>query len=373
MPNNEELDRTDLLSGDEVQTSAVSCLVCESGDCELFDVVDGIDYFECGECESIFVDRAFLQEKRPNDSHYDPGYWGNEIAASRGRSFGSSINRVCELFLYSRIPIKRFVDIGAGPGYLLEALSDLAPNYKNLFYGCELFPPPAPFRTQHENYTTGSLAQLPGKFSAGVCIEVIEHLTPEELNGLIEQLAISAEDGAIFYFNSAQPSFVKNIDPGYLDPLIRGHIVSYSLKALEKMFTAHGFTLIELPGRNWCFLVEYNSESENTDAEGLLNRIWTAPPENVSILKDNGFGPLLYTIGVESARCYLEHSIMLGRTAWAQSLVEENQSLIEQNRSLIEQNQSLIEQNHSLIEQNQSLIEENQPLNEGDQPLVVNN
>jgi hypothetical protein len=359
MPNSEELDQPELLTGDNVQPSLVGCLVCGSGGCEPFGVVDGVDYFECGECGSIFVDREFLQEKRPDVSHYDDSYWENEIAASRERSFGPSINRVCEVFLYSRIPIKRFVDIGAGPGYLLEALSNLAPNYRDLFYGCELFPPPARFRTQHENYTIGSLSQLPGKFSAGVCIEVIEHLTPEQLNDLIAQMAISAEDGAVFYFNSAQPSFVKNIDPGYLDPLHRGHIVSYSLKALETMFANHGFTLIELPGRDWCFLVEYNSESQNIDAEGLLNRIWTAPPENVSILKDNGFGPLLYTTGVESARCYLEHAKVLERTAWARSLNEEKQSLIEENRSLIEKNQSLIEENRSSVVGDQSLIVEN--------------
>ena len=354
MTNSEELDPPELPPRVKLQLPSVRCLVCESGDCKIFEVVDTIDYFECGECGSIFVDRAFLRDKRPNTSHYDTGYWENELVASRERSFGSSINRACEVFLYSRIPIKRFLDIGTGPGYLLEAFSNLAPNYRNLFYGCELFPPPDPFRTKHENYTIGGLSQLPGKFSAGVCIEVIEHLTPAELNDLIEQLAISAEDGAVFYFSSAQPSFVKNVDPGYLDPLHRGHIVSYSLKALEKMFAAHDFTLIELPARDWCFLVEYNSESQDIDKEGLLNRIWTPHPANVSILKDNGFGPLLYTIGIESARCYLEHATALERTAWAQSSIEVNQSLIEENRSLIEEKQSLIEENQSLIEEKQS-------------------
>lgn len=355
MTNSEELHQPELLSDDEVQPSLIPCLVCESGGGKPFTVVDGIDYFECGECRSIFVDPAFLQERRPNDSHYDLTYWEDEIAASRERSFGPSVNRACEVLLYSRIPIKRFVDIGAGPGYLLDALSTLAPNYRSLFYGCELFPPPVQYRTQHENYTVGSLSQLPGKFSAGVCIEVIEHLTPEQLNDLIRQLASVAEDGAVFFFNSAQPPFVKNIDPEYLDPLHRGHIVSYSLKALENMFAAHGFTLIELPARDWCFLVEYNSESQKLDADGLLKRIWTAPPENVSLLKDNGFGPLLYTIGIESARCYLEHAIVLERTTWAQSLIVDNQSLIEQNHSLAEENRFLVQESQSSIEETRFL------------------
>lgn len=299
----------------------MNCLVCNNKKVSFFKTVNVIKYFECIDCSSLFAEPEFVYQLQLNNSHYDDSYWENETLASRERCFGSSINRVCEVFFYSRIPIIRFIDIGAGPGYLLDALSVLAPNYKNLFYGCELFPPPIQFRTQHENYKIGSVSDLEGKFSAGVCIEVIEHLPPNILKELISQLADVAEDGAIFYFNSAQPTFVKNVDPNYLDPLVRGHIVSYSLKGLRKIFAEYGFTLIELPGRDWCFLAEYKSKSGLIGSEGLLTRLWTALPENTTVLKENGFGPLMHSIGLESARCYLEHAISLERTAWAQSLL----------------------------------------------------
>lgn len=298
----------------------MKCLVCNSLKTEFFRAVDSVNYFDCNGCESLFADPDFVSNLQSNNSHYGDTYWQDEVVSSRERSFGSSINRVCEVFLYSRIPIKRFIDIGTGPGYLLDALSVLAPNHKSLFYGCEVFPPPPQFRTGHDNYKIGSISDLEGKFSAGVCIEVIEHLSPSILKALIKELAGMAEDGAIFYFNSAQPTFVKNVDPNYLDPFIRGHIVSYSLKALKEIFAVYGFNLIELPGRDWCFLVEYKAESRLLGSDGLLTRLWTALPENVSILKDNGFGPLMYTMGLESARCYLEHAISVERMAWAQSL-----------------------------------------------------
>lgn len=299
----------------------MNCLVCKSMEISFFKAVEGVSYFECYHCGSIFADPDFIHQLKSKESHYNEIYWANETKASRERSFGASLNRVCEVFLYSRIPIKHFLDIGTGPGYLLDALSVLAPDYKNIFYGCELFPPPPQFRTQHENYKIGSVSDLEGKFSAGICIEVIEHLTPDILKDLLSQLANVAEDGAVFYFNSAQPSFVKNVDINYLDPKIRGHIVSYSTKGLKNIFAEYGFNLIELPKRDWAFLAEFNSKSESLTSEDLLNRVWTALPENVSILKDNGFGQLMYSIGVESARCYLEHAISLERTAWAQSLL----------------------------------------------------
>lgn len=298
------------------------CIVCNSSIIKFFREVDTVKYFECGKCNSLFADPEFVNQLQLKNSHYDDKYWENETTASRERSFGSSINRVCEVFLYSRIPIKRFLDVGSGPGYLLDALSVLAPDYKNLFYGCEVFPPPPQFRTEHKNYKVGSISDLNEKFSAGVCIEVIEHLSPEILKGLVKQLADVAEDEAVFYFNSAQPAFVKTVDPNYLDPFIRGHIVSYSLKGLKNIFADYEFTVIELPGRDWCFLAEYRSKSKLSNTEGLLNRLWTAVPQNVSVLKENGFGPLMYSIGLESARCYLEHAIAEERTAWAQSLLK---------------------------------------------------
>ena len=303
------------------------CPVClDSSESELnkFDRIDNVDYYECDACGSLFAEEQRLFNVTSTDAFsYNEEYWTSEMSSAKERSFGSSVNRCAEVFLYSRIPIKKFLDIGTGPGFLLDALSVLMPNYKSMFYGVELYPPPIEYRSTHENYIIGDLANTRNKFSGGVCIEVIEHLTPDQLRKLASQLAIISEPGAIFYFNSAQPDFVKNEDPGYLDPNIRGHIVSYSIQGLIKIFSENGFTIIPLPGRTWCFLAEFSNLTTIPNADDLLNRIWNPHPDNIEKLKANGFGQLMYVIGLESARCYLEHAIATERTKWALALSAE--------------------------------------------------
>ena len=250
-----------------------NCPICLSqfNNIKKYECIDNVDYYECDDCESIFAEESDIFNVAIEAFSYNEDYWKNETAAAKDRSFGSSINRCAEVFLYSRIPIKKFLDIGTGPGYLLDALSVLMPNYKSMFYGVELFPPPHRFRTSHENYIVGDLTTLNHKFSGGCCIEVIEHLTPTQLRKLASQLANVSEDGAVFYFNSAQPDFVKNEDPGYLDPLGRGHIVSYSILGLRQIFSEYGFAIIPLPGRAWGFLAEFKNPLKIPNADGLLD------------------------------------------------------------------------------------------------------
>jgi hypothetical protein len=295
--------------------------MCVTGDATQFRSVDGVDYFECKACQSIFADPDFIADYNLKESIYDANYWKTECESARERSYGSSLNRVAELFLYARKPINKFLDIGSGPGYLLDAISVVIPRYSESFYGIELFPPPLEFQTSHKNYKIGSLQSLHEKFDGGCCIEVIEHLSPDVLMRLIDQLAIVSNPGAIYYINSAQPSFVRNVDPGYLDPHVRGHICSYSLVALEKIFSAAGFTVIPLPGRDWAFLVEFGKHDDaSKNIETLMARVWNPVISNVNMLKNNGFGPFMYTVGVESARCYYESEIASQRTNWALSL-----------------------------------------------------
>lgn len=289
----------------------IDCLICNTMPAVFYKKISGINYYECSHCTTLFADPAFLEKVDTHKiNNYEEEYWKNEMSAARERSFGSSLQRVAEVFLYSRIPIKKFIDIGSGPGFLLDALKVVLPASEKTFYASELFPPSEKYRTKHLNYCIGTVGDIPFKFDAGTCIEVIEHLTPTILDSMIEQLAKKSNENAIFYFGSGQPFYVKNEDPEYLDPLERGHIVSYSLKGLSKIFNKHGFNIIPLPGRDWAFLAEFGTKAV-PNADELLNRIWTALPENIGILKDPIFGPLMHTMGIESARCYLESAISI--------------------------------------------------------------
>ncbi len=279
-----------------------------------------MNYYECGACGSLFADPEFLAGiDSACIDNYRNEYWEEELIAARERSFGSSPHRVAETFLYCRIPIERFIDIGSGPGYLLDSLSLLMPASRRMFYAVEKFPPEEKYRTSSPNFIVGSIEDVPLAFEAGSCIEVVEHLTPAALRDLLRQLAAKSVPGATYYFSTDLPEYVKKEDPDYLDPYRRGHIVSYSIGALTEIFAAYGFNVIPLPGRNWAFLAEFGPRGACT-ADDLLNRIWSALPENVSRLKDPELGPLMYTMGVESGRCYLEHAICESRTAWALSL-----------------------------------------------------
>lgn len=302
---------------------SIKCEICDqaSSGTKKYRDIAGVPFHECLGCGSLFADFKFLESSVSTEKvTYDDAYWRMETSAARARSFGSSLSRCAEVFFYSRIPVDIFLDIGTGPGFFLDAVSKLMPQWQAMFYGVELFPPPAQYQTKHQNYVIGDLTSLPKKVSAGMCIEVIEHLHPNQLSEMLAKLALMSEPNATFLFNSGQPDYVKKEDPGYLDPLVRGHIVSYSTAGVQSIFAKHGFTVIPLPGRAWAFLAQYTANAEIPNAEQLLTRVWQILPENAEKLKVNGFGELMYSIGQESARCYIEAALVIERTKWALSM-----------------------------------------------------
>lgn len=298
------------------------CVVCESLDATPFRVVQDVQFFECSSCGTLFADPAFLNDvENGTIENYEHGYWEQELSAARERSYGGSLQRLAETLIFCRLPVRHFVDIGAGPGYLLDAAATALPAASDMFYGVELYPPEPSVRSKHHNYTIGSLRTVGKCFEAGVCIEVIEHLTPAMLDALARELASVSVPGSLYLFNSGQPEFVKLEDPGYLDPRGRGHIMSYSVKAAASIFGQYGFTTSPFPGRRWAFLVEYQAHrDEQLTRETLEKRLWSPLAENAAVLAQGSLGSLLYCAGRDGARCSLEYATVLERTTWAQSL-----------------------------------------------------
>jgi hypothetical protein len=91
-------------------------------------------------------------------------------------------------------------------------------------------------------------------------------------------------------------------DPNYLDPLRRGHIISYGLPAVTRMAEPFGFCVRPIPGKTWAFVLEYRSPRRSE--QNLQPRIWDPCPENVNTLKDPVMGHVLYYLGLETARAY---------------------------------------------------------------------
>jgi hypothetical protein len=298
------------------------CPICQSA-ATLLRAVDDVPYFRCDGCGSVFAHPDFLAGVESGvASKYAGRYWRSELGSARKRSFSVGVVRVAEVVRLSRIPLMRMLDIGAGAGFLLDALQDLVPSLASHMHGVELYPPAEDERSRHPNYAIGSILGLKGCFDGGVCIEVIEHLTPNALSGMVSQLSERSSPGAIYFFNSGQPSYVERFDPAYLDPHRRGHVVAWSIAGARKIFEPAGFNVIPLPGRDWAFLAE-RGPPRDIDSQALLSWLWNPIPANVAITGDDPFGGLFQTIGVESARCYLEAGVAEERTLWALALQQE--------------------------------------------------
>jgi hypothetical protein len=277
-------------------------------------------------CESLYAHPDFLAAVESGETaNYGAAYWAEELASARQRSYGGSLVRVAETLRMARIPVRRFLDIGSGPGFLLDALAVLLPTIAGMFHGIELMPPPLPDRSLHSNYRVGTVGDLDGSFDAGVCIEVIEHLTPKILGVLLRELAARSTEGALYYFNSSQPSFVAQTDPGYLDPKGRGHIVSWSIAGARQIFAPAGFNVIPIPGRDWAFFAEFGPPRE-LSVDDLMSWLWHPVPENLATFRHDAFGPLFETMGLEAARCYLEGALAEGRGHWALALERQIQA-----------------------------------------------
>ena len=202
------------------------CPVCLAGTSAHYVDVEGVPYLRCDVCRSIHIEPAALREVdagRPLLRDYGAQYWAMELAAARSRAQGVSLCRAGEAILYCRRPVRRFLDLGAGPGFLLEKLLELLDPEAEIFHAVERFPPEQHFK--HPNYHMGSLSDLSERFDAGVCIEVVEHLTPTMLRSLVVALAKVSEPDSYWLFNTGMDEYVEHEDPGYLDPYRRGHIV----------------------------------------------------------------------------------------------------------------------------------------------------
>lgn len=293
----------------------VDCPVCAGVAAgEPFRDIDGFPYYSCSTCGSLFVAPEILaaMDRGESPREYDHDYWQVEVRAARKRSRGDALVRAGEAMLYARTEVRRFLDAGCGPGFLLDELAALLPAHPELFHGVEMFPPAE--HSRHSHYVVGTVESLQGAFDAGVCIEVIEHLTPTMLDGLIGGLASVSHEDSLWLFNTGMPGYVRHEDPGYLDPRRRGHVVSYSLAGLGTLFEPHGFRLSELPGKSFAFLAEYRP---TTPLPPFSERFYAPLPHNRRLLEEAG---LLYQAAFESARSYYYQAESAERTAWALSL-----------------------------------------------------
>jgi hypothetical protein len=276
---------------------ALRCGVC-GAIAAPWNVVDGIQFTDCGECECIAMDSENLLrvDGAKFARKYDANYWSDELLAAKERSWGATLARAAEAILLCRRPVVSFLDIGTGPGYLLDALTYYLPTSKERFFGVEKFPPEG--RSAHPGFIEGGLEDLRLDVDCGVCMEVIEHLTPQMLRQLARELSWVSKPNALYIFNTGLSDFVRTECPTYIDPLRRGHIVSWGFPALIEIFAAEGFKVNKLGSRDWAFAVEYLPE----DDIAIADRVWHPLDENAAMLNDPATGMVMHIVARESLR-----------------------------------------------------------------------
>lgn len=302
----------------EAAVGGGDCPVCLRGPSTPYAEVDGHGYHECGACGSLFIDPAVLARMDAGESEvgcYAAEYWDQERKAALERAHGIGLCLAGEAILYCRRPVQRFLDVGAGAGELLRQLQQLLDPDGGIFHGVEKFPPD--WAARLPNFHRGDVAALEGRYDAGVCIEVVEHLTPAMLDGIVAGLARASNPGAFWIFNTGMPDYVKHEDPDYLDPLRRGHVVSYSAKGVAARFEPHGFRVGALPGRSFAFYAEYQGGEEEIAFD---TRFYQPLPENRALIERHG---LLACAAFETARSYFYQAESQARTRWALALDEE--------------------------------------------------
>jgi len=285
--------------------------------------VDRHIFLACETCGLIQLDAHTLARIDSGEAvfKYADGYWASEMVAARERAFGIAMARTAEVFLYCRRPIRRFLDVGTGPGTFLDAVAAYLPHVADRFRAVERFPPPEPERTQQANYRIGRVGDYPPEsFDAGLCIEVFEHLTPNMVDRLLAEIASVSRADACFLVNTGLADYTRDECPAYLDPIGRGHITIWTVLAVNHLARRHGLVATAVPGRSWCFLLE----KANLPRPSTEDRAATALSENRSSLQrpDAGASPvgLLGEVALREAFYYDQ---FLKRSRWAMALDDE--------------------------------------------------
>jgi hypothetical protein len=271
------------------------CSICDSNSGAVW---FNEEFVECHDCDFIFWSKGNL-DVTSTASGYGENYWNTELASAHERAWGISVARAAEVVLLAKIPINKFLDIGTGSGDFLEAIHHFLPNEDISFIGVEKYPPQVEHRSKNKGYVQGWLDLFEEEeFDGGICIEVLEHLTVVQVQDLFELLSKKAKENSIFLFNTGLTDYVKEEDPKYLDPLVRGHISIWSVEAIARLVSKFGWQIYEMPNRKWAFLAEKSSVRD----DDIFSRIWNPVPQNVNALKGVERSNLLHILGRDGLR-----------------------------------------------------------------------
>ena len=111
------------------------CPICNNKS-EVYTNIENIDYFNCRSCDFIFIDLEFISKIDNGNSvvEYTENYWNNELKSAKKRAYDDVVGRMTELIYYAKRPIQTMVDIGTGPGYILDFVDENMQNLSKILF-----------------------------------------------------------------------------------------------------------------------------------------------------------------------------------------------------------------------------------------------
>ena len=184
---------------------------------------------------------------------YEGIYWENEYAEAVRREKEDCCVRAGELIYLSRIPVRTILDFGCGLGitvkWLRESLGMDA-------YGIDKY---GRFDTTDYLFKEDLLQTemlLPESIDAILSVEVVEHLPQSKIVPIFSKLRDLLKPGGFILINTGTLEFTEEseINRGYIDPAVRGHISIFSRQTFKKLGETVGLIHIPMWSRTWCSL-----------------------------------------------------------------------------------------------------------------------
>ena len=258
------------------------CAVCKANAAQRYRNVDGVGYLRCGACGSLFADPDFLAAEQLSSM---PTTTGGMSCMRRGSA--ASARRCCAWRRRSRIVVCRSARSSISAPAPVGCSMHLRHCCQRRSIGSMRSSSiRRPRRTAPAIRTTSSArwTACDRTFDAGVCIEVIEHLTPTTLRSLVAQLAAVSRPGSLYLFNSGQPDFVEREDPGLSrSARPRPHRLVFAALVPRASSGRPGSMSSRCPAAPGLFLPS-SGRCSLVDADALIARLWHPVPENVSML-----------------------------------------------------------------------------------------
>jgi ubiquinone/menaquinone biosynthesis C-methylase UbiE len=214
---------------------------------------------ECSNCGVVFADDCEKDRSQLYGAEY--AAWGGgdakkkeEIAKSKKKAFARQLEQVLK---YSHSKGKKLLDIGTGPGYLLECAEELGFDC----FGTEISNESAKDAEKkfpgkiHPGNLDG--AQYPDNFFDVVTMtDVLEHL-PDPCKIMAEAERILKPGGYLLIISPNHKSLTRKLLGRHWFQYKYEHVFYFNKKSLKRLLKDHAFSLLEFKNNKKDFLISY--------------------------------------------------------------------------------------------------------------------